>query len=175
MKRKLTYYGNPILRQKAKVIEAITPEIQTLAQEMIETMLDANGVGLAAPQIGLSLQMYVYADLGTDAAGETYLKEPQVVINPTISSFSQEKDSLTEGCLSIPGVLIDVDRPYQIQIRYQNLDGDWEEKSLVGFEARVNQHEYDHLQGVLHIDYASKKKAQEIAPFLKKIQEKYAS
>lgn len=157
MKLPLTYYGNPILREKALEISEITPEIIQLARDMIETMIIHNGVGIAAPQVGKSLRLYIFRPEWQNMNGEYELGAPEVVINPQLSNPSKETEEMVEGCLSIPGVQVKVKRPRKIHIRYQNLQGLWIEADLEGFLARVNMHENDHLNGVLHIDRADPK------------------
>lgn len=157
MKLPLTYYGNPILRKKALLIEKITPEIVQLAHDMIETMMIHNGVGIAAPQVGKSCRLYIFRNEWQNAQGDYELGAPEVVINPELSNPSKEMEEMVEGCLSIPGVQVKVKRPRKIHIRYQNLQGLWIEADLEGFLARVNMHENDHLNGVLHVDRADPK------------------
>lgn len=174
MKLSLRYYGDPILRAKAKAIEEITPEIRQLAHDMIETMIGSNGVGLAAPQIGKLLRIYIFRDEWLNPEGHYELGPPQVAINPIFSAPSKETDTMLEGCLSLPNLHIKVTRPKKIHIRYQNLEGEVIEKDLEGFLARVNMHENDHLNGVLHIDRASPKDRKAIEPQLQKIKQKYS-
>lgn len=155
MKLPLRYYGHPDLRAKASPIQVITPEIIQLAQDMIETMIESNGVGLAAPQIGRRLRLFIRRFEGLNAKGEYYLGEPEVILNPVLSSPSPETEAMVEGCLSIPGIHVNVVRPKRISLRYQNLKGEWIEEVAEGFVARVTMHENDHLNGVLHVDRAS--------------------
>ena len=144
---KITTYGNPILRKKVKPIVKIDAGLKKLAHDMLETMHKADGIGLAAPQIGKSISIFV-ADISPiqeDAA-------PMVFLNIEIlESFGMSP--YTEGCLSIPGVSGEVMRPEKIRIRYMDLAGTLQEGMADGVLARVIQHETDHLNGKLFIDY----------------------
>lgn len=173
MKLPLTYYGDPLLRQKGEEIGEITPEIVQLAHDMIETMRASNGVGIAAPQVGKSLRLFIICDEKVGPDGEILLGEPEVILNPTLTAPSQESASMVEGCLSIPGVRVEVVRPLKIQIRYQNLKGEWIEEEATDFRARVIMHENDHINGVLMIDRTSEKERRRIEPLLKKIKKRY--
>jgi peptide deformylase len=173
MKLKIHYYGDPVLRKKAQPIEAITPEIIQLAQDMIETMIQQNGVGLAGPQVGKLLRIYVFRDEVLNAKGHYELGPPHVAINPVLSAPSKETEEMLEGCLSIPGVHVRVSRPKKIHVRYQTLEGEIVEKELEGFLARVNMHENDHLNGTLHIDRASDKERKSIEAALQKIKQQF--
>jgi len=173
MKLPLRYYGDPILRAKAKTIEKIDAEIVQLAHDMVAAMLEYNGVGLAAPQVGKLLRIYVFRDEWLNPAGHYELGHPQIAINPVLSSPSNDTETMLEGCLSLPNLHVNVVRPKKIHIRYQNLDGEFIEKTLEGFLARVNMHENDHLNGVLHVDRASPKDRKAIEVELQKIKKKY--
>jgi peptide deformylase len=157
-------YGDPVLRRKAEPIEGIDDEIRELAADMIDTMYEADGVGLAAPQIGLSIRMLV-AD-AEHAEGEGAAR---VFINPEIL----EKDGewkFEEGCLSIPGIRADVVRPERIVLRYLDLDGNEQVEEMHELWARVLQHEIDHLDGKLFIDYLSQIKKTLIRKTLKELE-----
>lgn len=173
MKLPIRYYGDPILRLKAKPVEKITPEIIQLTQDMIETMIFNNGVGLAAPQIGLSIRLYVCRDEIKNFEGDYTLGEPKVMVNPVLSNPSLETTIQVEGCLSIPGLHLDVERPKKIHIRYQNLRGEIVEEELTNYFARVNMHENDHLNGTLHIDRTSPQERKDAEPILRQIKRKY--
>ena len=174
MRLPIRYYGDPILRAKAKPVEKITQEIIDLAQNMIETMIADNGVGLAAPQIGRLIRLYVCRNEYKSPEGEYLLGEPRVVINPTLSQPSLETTIQVEGCLSIPGVHLDIERPKNIQIRYQNGQGKWIEEELVDYFARINMHENDHLNGVLHIDRADPQDRKQVEGKLRQIKKMYS-
>lgn len=168
----IVLYGDPILRRKASSIEKITPDIEGLAAQMISKMIEADGVGLAAPQIGHSLRLFVIQDEITNAAGEFSFGPPEVVINPVFSKPSQEKETMAEGCLSLPKIQVEVERPLNIHVRYQNLKGEFIEEDLKGFRARIFMHENDHLNGVLMIDRISPRDRNKLDPFLRKISAK---
>jgi peptide deformylase len=172
-KLELRRYDDPVLRKKAEPIDAITPEIERLAQDMIDTMVSSNGVGLAGPQVGRLLRIFIIRDEKLDPAGDYVLGPPEVIINPTLSNPSEEKVSMVEGCLSLPGLYVEVIRPKKIHVRYMNLKGEWVEEHLDEFRARVTMHENDHLNGVLTIDRIDKKKRKMVEPNLMAIKKKY--
>lgn len=171
----IVLYGDPILRRKASLIEKITPEVEELAFQMIETMIGAHGVGLAAPQIGRSIRLFVVQNEIIDDAGEFAFAPPEVVINPVFSNPSQKSQTDAEGCLSLPKIQVNVTRPLKIHVRYQNLKGEFLEEDLEGFRARIFMHENDHLNGTLIIDRASPNERKWLDPFLRKIKHKTSS
>ncbi len=175
MKLNVCYYGDPVLRAKAKPIEAITPEIEQLAHDMIETMIAYNGIGLAAPQIGRLVRMFVIREEMLASDGNYVLGAPEVIINPVISAPSKEAEVMLEGCLSLPKLHVEVVRPKKITIRYQNLKGDFIEETLDTFRGRMMMHENDHLNGVLTIDRMDPKERKKVEPFLRAIKEKFTS
>ncbi len=146
---KIQMLGNPILRQKVQPVVHMDPALHELAEQMIETMLAANGLGLAGPQIGESKAIIVIDTTPDDEEGAT----PMVLLNPQIMRFGRKKCKYEEGCLSIPGVYAEIERPAIVRVRYQNLEGEWLEDETDDVTARVLQHEIDHLNGVLFIDY----------------------
>lgn len=148
-------YNDPILRKKTEPVKEDSPELQMLIDDMFDTMYNASGVGLAAPQIGKLLRIFVVdADAITEQSDEPDLG-PMVFINPQITDRLGEKLKMEEGCLSIPEVRDDVKRPAEINIQY--LDRNFKPKimSFDGWISRIVQHEYDHLEGVLFLDYMS--------------------
>jgi len=152
-------YGHDALRQKAEPVEANTGALQALIDNMIKTMRNAAGIGLAAPQVGRSERLFV-VDLTPmaeemDEAGEPLPPQPMVLINPEIVDESDETVDLEEGCLSIPEVREVVTRPGRIRMQY--LDRDFEEHEIEAGSvlARVLQHERDHLDGILFTDHLS--------------------
>jgi peptide deformylase len=138
-------YPDPVLRAKATPVKIINDDIRRLAADMIETMQDANGVGLAAPQVGVGLRMVI-----VDVDPENH--EPRVLINPVVAKRSREKDTADEGCLSFPGLRSKVKRAHCVVCEAQNLDGDITEYQVEGLPARAIQHEIDHLDGMLFVD-----------------------
>ena len=144
-----------VLRKKARPVAKFDDELQTLIDNMIETMRAANGVGLAAPQIGQSLQLAVIETLPKeDENGEDIpnSRELFVIVNPRIVWESREVIDGIEGCLSIPGYVGEVERAYAVRIRAQDRRGKNIKLRLKGWTARIFQHEIDHLNGVLYID-----------------------
>jgi peptide deformylase len=148
-------YGAPVLRQKTRAIEKGTA-LQALVEDMFITMDLACGVGLAAPQIGKNIRLFV-VDLAQDTDKEGGGKEhKKVLINPVITIDRTIAPNIyEEGCLSIPHILIEVPRQEKITICYFDVQWQLHEEEWAGFPARIMQHEYDHLEGKLHIDYAS--------------------
>lgn len=148
---KIARMGHPVLRTKAEPVRDPTdPEIRRLAADMIDTMLDAPGVGLAAPQVHQGLRMVVLRVPAERSDGESVPET--VLINPEIEPLDEEVDLGWEGCLSIPGLRGLVPRYHRIRYRGLGLDGAVIEREAEGFHARVVQHEVDHLDGVLYID-----------------------
>ncbi len=141
------------LRLISKPIEKITSEIRALADDMLETMYEAPGIGLAAIQVAVPLRL-ITMDL-SKKEGE---KEPRVFINPEILSSSEELAVYEEGCLSIPEYYEEVERPAQVRVRFMDIDGKIHEENADGLYATCIQHEIDHLNGVLFVDYLSKLK-----------------
>ncbi len=147
MIRTILHYPDKRLRERGERVEAITPEIRQLVDDMAETMYAAPGVGLAATQIGEALQLFI-----VDVAEENAPSDLKVFINPEI--LERDGDlSWQEGCLSFPGVQEEVDRAAHVRVRAQDRDGAWFELEAEGLLAVAIQHEYDHLQGVLMIDH----------------------
>jgi len=146
-------YGNPVLRKEATNIEKDYPGLNELIDNMFETMHQADGVGLAAPQVGLGIRLFV-VDLAALKDDDPELAAfKAVMINPEIMEESEEETEYSEGCLSIPGISEKVIRPEWIKIKY--LDRQFVEhiEEFDGFKARVIQHEYDHLEGSLFTDH----------------------
>jgi len=147
-------YNDDVLRTKAKQIQKDSPQLQQLIDDMFETMYNGHGVGLAAPQIGESLRLFVVdADPMYEDEEDAEVFGKLVFINPEIVKNGDEKVSYDEGCLSIPGIREAVSRPDEITVKY--LDRNFEEQTATytGWMSRVFQHEFDHLNGVLFIDY----------------------
>ncbi|GAB2962283.1 peptide deformylase [Hymenobacter coalescens] len=169
-------YGDPVLKARAKDIPADFPaaELQKLVADMYETMYYAHGVGLAAPQIGKSVRLFVIDsapmvddDEDDDAPAETGIK--RVFINPVLLQESGEEWPFEEGCLSIPGIRERVFRQPDIVLRYEDENRQVHEEAFTGMTARVIQHEYDHLEGVLFTDKISAFKKQIIKSKLTRI------
>ncbi|HSX75000.1 MAG TPA: peptide deformylase [Shinella sp.] len=144
---------DPILRQVSKPIETVDSEVQKLADDMLETMYDAPGIGLAAIQIGVARRMLVL-----DVSKEGEDKKPLVFINPDVVSASDTRSVYEEGCLSIPDYYAEVERPATITVKHLDRDGKEQLTEADGLLATCLQHEIDHLNGVLFIDHISKLK-----------------
>lgn len=172
MLRKLAYYDHPILRKKVKPVEVIDDEIRQLISDMHETMYHHDGGGLAAPQIFVSLAIFFTCIPYKDEAGN-WQKKDHLFINPKILAVSKETWVHSEGCLSIPNLEVDVERPVAIRIEATDLERDRFQQDLQGWEARVFMHENDHLNGVLSIDRVKGKQRKEIEPILRFIKKKY--
>ena len=164
MIREIVQYGHPVLRQKCRPVTEVTDGIVQLVGDMLETMVDANGVGLAAPQVGEDLRLAVI-DVSHDPECVSLLKVngedaelesimPLVFINPELE-FSEEKESGVEGCLSIQGIRAEVKRPAAVRATLPQLDGSVLVVETDGLLARALQHEIDHLNGVLFVDRLS--------------------
>jgi len=179
MKLSILQYGDPVLRAKGKRIEQIDDRILDLAANMIETMHAANGVGLAAQQIGEPIQLTVL-DVSQVEDRPTTMKlngqdvdpkavMPLVLVNPQVE-LGRETESGTEGCLSFPEVTGEIDRAKSIHVRAQNLEGEAIEIETSGFLARAIQHEVDHLNGILFIDRMSSGAKASLSSKLKRLQ-----
>ncbi|MEK6751741.1 MAG: peptide deformylase [Chloroflexota bacterium] len=161
--RQIVHLPEPILRRKAKPVTRFDKDLQTLIDDMIETMREAPGVGLAAPQINISQQLAVveYAEGEEDDEEENEdapakPKKLYVLINPEIAKVSDEKVMGVEGCLSIPGLIGEVERHEAIQVKALNRHGSPVKLKVDGWMARIFQHEIDHLNGVLFTDKAAR-------------------
>ena len=169
-------YGNPILRKKAVKVKTITAETHELAKEMLETMYKEHGVGLAAEQVGRTEHMYVLdipPELDND--DETRQREnpdvtmPMVLINPKITGHSDEVQVGPEGCLSFPDIFANVERWYEVDAEYTDLDGKVQQVHARGLLARAIQHELDHLDGILLVDRMSHVKKVALSGKLKRL------
>jgi peptide deformylase len=156
------------LRLVSKPIEKVTAEIRTLADDMLETMYEAPGIGLAAIQVAQPLRLITMDLAKKDENGETTPK-PRVFINPEIIAKSEEMSIYEEGCLSIPEYYEEVERPARVRVRFTDLDGKVHEEDAEGLYATCIQHEIDHLNGVLFVDYLSKLKRDRVMKKFSKI------
>ncbi len=183
MSKELTIqtYGAPVLREKAVAVEAVTPELRKLAKDMVFTMHRANGVGLAAQQVGRTESVCVIdvpAEYDVEERGKggerlnPDVEMPLVLFNPRIVEASEDETAAQEeGCLSFPGINGSVERPWRVRVAYLDLDGRERETELVGFVARAAQHEIDHLEGTLFIDRFKYVKKLAVRGKLKKLKE----
>ncbi len=153
MKKNIIIEPDPILRKKSLSLEKVDDDIRKLMDDMLETMYDAPGIGLAAPQIGILKRLVVI-----DISKEKDKKNPFFLINPEIIHTSIETSVYEEGCLSLPGQFAEIERPAKCVIKYIDYNGKEKEIKADGLLATCIQHEVDHLNGVLFIDYLSKLK-----------------
>ena len=154
---------NKILRQVSQPVDNVGDEERKLMKDMLETMYDANGIGLAAIQIGVPKRIIVM-DLSKD--GEK--KEPRYFVNPIIKNKDEKKNTYEEGCLSVPNQFAEIDRPSRCEVEYLDFNGDKKILKADGLLATCIQHEMDHLEGILFIDYLSKLKKSMIIKKLSK-------
>jgi len=177
---KISKYGDPVLRQKGKRIEKITPEIEKLIQDMFDTMHEAHGVGLAAQQIGRDLQLTVFDVTGADKERPSTLEldgkptdvkafMPIVLINPEIRPYGDAAKG-PEGCLSFPEMYADITRPGFVEVNATGPKGEKISFKAGGLLARAVQHEVDHLNGILFIDRMSATDKRELKPELDELQ-----
>lgn len=148
-------YGQPVLRQKAKDIGPDYPNLKELIANMFETMYNADGIGLAAPQIGLDIRLIVIDLEPLAEDNPVFSGFKKVFINPVITEFSGEITKMEEGCLSLPGIHEAVERKDSIRIKYVDENFAEHDEEYSGFFARCIQHEYDHIEGVLFVDHIS--------------------
>jgi len=154
---KISRLGHPILLKKAKPIKNISnPEVKRIIHDMTETMIDARGIGLAAPQVHISKQILIFRNLDEDNENEIKIT---ALINPKLIKISDETENEWEGCLSIPGMLGLVKRYKTIKYEGFDMEGNLIQKKAEGMDARVVQHEFDHLMGILYINRLADKNA----------------
>ena len=168
MIRPIVCYGAPVLRRKAEPVNIEDPDLPGLIADLWDTMQGADGVGLAAPQIGVSKQVFVVDARPLQKPDETPFQG--VFINPEILWRSEEEFEYEEGCLSIPGIREKVTRPAVVRLRYWDETGQFHEAEFSGIVGRIIQHEYDHLNGKLFIDHLSPLRRQLLGSKLRKIQ-----
>ena len=178
MIREIVIYGDPVLRAKGKRLQTIDDEIRVLAADMLETMYEANGVGLAAQQVGRALQLTLIDVSNAEsrpsrmwiAGEEVDPKEhmPLILINPELQ-LEDEQEIGTEGCLSFPEITAEIARAAKIKVKAQDLDGNRIEFEAAGLLGRAVQHENDHLNGILFIDRMSSAAKASLAGKLKRL------
>ena len=166
---------DPILKQISAPVESFDDDLRTLVADMFETMYDAPGIGLAAIQVGVPLRVLVIdlqpededaepevctAHGGHEHSHQPLKKEPRVFINPEVFEESEELTVYNEGCLSVPDIYADVERPARIRARWQDIDGKAHEEAIDGMLATCLQHEMDHLEGIVFLDRVSRLKRQ---------------
>ena len=168
MIRPILIHPDPRLKKPCEAVGEITPEIRALAADMLETMYDAPGVGLAAPQVGVTKRVVVM-DCIKDGP-----PEPIVMVNPQILWASEDVTTYEEGCLSIPDQYAEVKRPASVRVEWTDLDGARQERDFTGLWATCAQHEIDHLDGKLFIDYLGPLKRQMITRKMEKLKRERA-
>ncbi len=170
MKRKILLHPDPRLKKVSAPLPDLSDELRALADDMLETMYDAPGVGLAAPQVGV-LQRLVVMDC---VKGENEAPRPLIMFNPEIVSASDETNVYEEGCLSLPEQFADVTRPAEVEVRWIDRDGAEQQEVFKGLWATCAQHEIDHLDGKLFIDYLKPLKRQMITRKMVKMKRELA-
>jgi peptide deformylase len=161
--RKILTEPDPFLRKKSQSVEKVDDSIRKVMDDMLETMYEAPGIGLAAIQIGIPKRIIVL-----DISKDPEKKEPMCFINPEKVHTSKDQATYEEGCLSVPGQFAEIDRPNKCHIKYLDYNGDSKELKTEGLLATCIQHEMDHLEGILFIDYLSKLKRSMITKKLSK-------
>ena len=170
MQRVILKHPDPRLKKVCAAVTEITGEVKALARDMLETMYEAPGVGLAAPQVGEMQRLFVM-----DCVKDPELAPcPMVLINPQVVWVSDEKATYEEGCLSIPDVYYEVERPAVVRVRWTDLSGKDQEEEFSGLWATCAQHEIDHLDGRLFIDYLGPMKRQMITRKMEKLKRENA-
>ena len=168
--RPILLHPDPRLKKRCEPVDTITPELLTLADDMLETMYDAPGVGLAAPQVGVLQRLLVMDCVKEDGAPP----RPMVLFNPEITWTSAETNVYEEGCLSIPENYADVERPAEVRVTWLDREGKTREEQFDGLWATCVQHEIDHLNGKLFIDYLKPLKRQMITRKMQKMKREMA-
>ena len=162
--KKILTEPNKLLRQVSNIVEKVGDEERVLMDDMLDTMYDAPGIGLAAIQIGIPKRIIVM-----DISRDENKKEPRYFVNPIIKNKNEEKAKYEEGCLSVPDQFAEIERPNSCEVEYLDYDGKKQLLKADGLLATCIQHEMDHLEGILFIDYLSKLKKSMIIKKLSKI------
>ncbi|WP_299612879.1 peptide deformylase [uncultured Tateyamaria sp.] len=170
MKRPIILHPDPRLKKSAVAVPDLSDELRSLADDMLETMYDAPGIGLAAPQVGVLTRLIVLDCVKADDEPP----RPLVMFNPEIVASSDELNTYEEGCLSIPDQFADVTRPAEVEVRWIDRDGNERHESMDGLWATCVQHEIDHLDGKLFIDYLKPLKRQMITRKMVKLKRERA-
>ena len=169
-RRTILIHPDPRLRKPAEAVAQVSDDLRAIAQDMLVTMYEAPGIGLAAPQIGLSKRLIVM-DCVKDPEAEP---RPMILFNPEVVWSSQDRSSYEEGCLSIPEQYGEVERPAEVRVRWMAEDGSIQEEHFTGLWAVCVQHEIDHLNGKLFIDYLTPLKRQLITRKMEKLKRERA-
>ncbi|WP_092065871.1 peptide deformylase [Poseidonocella pacifica] len=170
MKRAILIHPDPRLKKVCPSVEELSDEVRQLASDMLETMYDAPGIGLAAPQVGV-MQRLIVLDCVKEEGAEP---RPMVMLNPEITAASEELNIYEEGCLSIPDQYAEVTRPAEVEVSWLDLDGTGKKAGFDGLWATCVQHEIDHLDGKLFIDYLKPMKRQMITRKMVKLKREQA-
>ena len=165
--RPILLFPDKRLRSRAVEVTEFDKSIRALAEDMLSTMYDAPGIGLAANQIGVLKRIFVMDCTETDAPNN-----PRILINPSIIWSSEVEETSTEGCLSFPEQTADVSRPDSVEVKFQDVDGEWHQERFEGIEGRCAQHEIDHLNGKLFIEHLSLVKRRIIIRNVRKLQQR---
>jgi len=156
-------YGDPALRKKCEPVTVFDDELKKFAENMFSIMKSAKGLGLAAPQVGDTRRLFMI-----DLSGQDFDAEPIILVNPEIET-SDGEEAVEEGCLSFPGLYLEINRAKKIKVKFQDVEGQTHRIEATGLAARAIQHENDHLNGVLFIDHLSSIERDLLAGKLKKI------
>ena len=162
--REILVVPNPVLKQVSQAVDTVDDQLRTLMDDMLETMYEAPGIGLAAIQIGVAKRVIVM-----DLARQDEPPQPRYFVNPEILWASDETAPYEEGCLSVPEIFDEVERPSKVKLRYLNYHGEQIEEDAEGLYAVCIQHEMDHLNGVLFIDHLSRLKREQAVKKVKKL------
>jgi peptide deformylase len=162
---RILFYPDPVLRKRAREVDPLSEGLRELADEMLRTMKEASGVGLAAPQVGEGIRLFVASDTGE-------IEDAIVCLNPKLEPFGPASQ-MEEGCLSVPGVRRDIRRSESVRLKWTDLDGNPQEGEFHGLLARIIQHECDHLDGVLFFERMSEADRLSIRDDLKALEEQY--
>ncbi|CAH1437707.1 unnamed protein product [Lactuca virosa] len=165
---KIVLYPDPILRAKNKPVATFDENLKKLVDEMFDVMYKTDGIGLSAPQVGINVQLMVFNPVGERGEGEEI-----VLVNPRVTRYSKKLAPFTEGCLSFPGINADVVRPEAVKVDAQDITGEKFSVGLSGLPARVFQHEFDHLEGVLFFDRMTAQVVDSIRTQLQELEQKY--
>ena len=163
---KVVNYGNPILRKVCEPVKDFT-KLNGIVEDMFDSMYEAEGIGLAANQVGIDLNLFIIDITHTEESESTH-----TFINSSIIETGGDEELFQEGCLSLPGIALDVLRPEKVKLRYQTLDEQWHEDEFEGLLARAIQHEMDHLNGVFIVDRVSELERIQYQKDLKELEKK---
>jgi len=161
----IVYYPDPVLDRQADPVDPGREDLREFTRQMLETMVEAHGVGLAAPQVGESLRLFVASETGEVGNG-------RVFINPEIEPFGPAL-AMEEGCLSLPDMRAIITRPSMVRVRYEDVDGNRVEEEVGELLGRIIQHEYDHLDGILFMERMTPADRMRVKPDLKTLEEQY--